>query len=112
MPAFWWVELSLFPLMGRAMSGGVFWGVCELSMTLGSLSVDGWVCVPALFVVWSEVTSTGSCRQLNGVLYSDRGLLESSHRLTFPGTGNSLVVQRPRLSAPSPEAQANFQSGN
>ena len=26
-----------FPLMGRAMSGGVFWDVCELSMTLSSL---------------------------------------------------------------------------
>ena len=27
--------------MGRAVSGGVFWGVCELSMTLGSLSTVG-----------------------------------------------------------------------
>ena len=47
----WWVELSLFPLMSRAVSGGVFWNVCELSMTLGSLCADGWVCVPVLFVV-------------------------------------------------------------
>ena len=42
MPAFWWMELSLFPLMSRAVSGGVFWCVCELSMTLGSLCADGW----------------------------------------------------------------------
>ena len=35
------VELSLFPLKDRATSGGVFWGVCDLSMTLGSLSDDG-----------------------------------------------------------------------
>ena len=51
MSAFWWGELSLFPLMSRAISGGVFCGVCELSMTLGSLCGDGWVCVPVLFVV-------------------------------------------------------------
>ena len=29
-------------LSGRATSGGVFWGVCELSMILGSLSANGW----------------------------------------------------------------------
>ena len=53
MPVFWQVEparWSLFPLISRAMSGGVFWGVCELSMTLGSVC-DEWVCVPVLFVV-------------------------------------------------------------
>ena len=43
MPTFWSVELSLFPLMGKATSFGVFWGVCELIKTLGSLSAD--VCV-------------------------------------------------------------------
>ena len=66
MPVFWWVELSLFPLMSRAVSVGVFWGVCELNMTSDSLCADGWFCVPALFVVWSEVSSAGSCRQLGG----------------------------------------------
>ena len=64
MPVFWWVELDIVPLMGRAVSGGVFWDVCELSTTLGSLSVDGWVCVPVLLVVWHEAFSTGACRQL------------------------------------------------
>ena len=34
------------------MSRGVFWGVCELSMTLGSLSANGWGCVPVLLVAW------------------------------------------------------------
>ena len=29
-------------------------GSYELSMTLGSLSADGWGCVPVLLVVWSE----------------------------------------------------------
>ena len=51
MPAFCWVELSLFPLMSRAVPGGVFWGVCDLSMTLGSLCADGWFCVPVLLVL-------------------------------------------------------------
>ena len=41
----WWVELSRVLLMGRATTGGVFWGVCEFSMNLGSLSPDGWVCI-------------------------------------------------------------------
>ena len=69
MPNFWWVQLSLFPLMSRAMSGGVFWGVSELSMTLGSLCVDGWFCVPVLFVVWCEVSSTRICWQLGGARF-------------------------------------------
>ena len=25
------------------MSGGVFWGVCEVSIILGSLSASGWI---------------------------------------------------------------------
>ena len=66
MPAFWWVELSLFPLLSRVVSDGVFWGVCELSMTLGNLSANGWVCVPGLFIVQCEVSITGSCWQLGG----------------------------------------------
>ena len=41
MPVFWWVELDSVPLMGRATSGGVFWGVCDLNMILGSLSANG-----------------------------------------------------------------------
>ena len=37
MPALWLAELSLFPLLSRAISGVVFWHVCELSMTLVNL---------------------------------------------------------------------------
>ena len=48
------------------MSGGVFWGVCGLSMTSGSLSADGWVCVPVLLVVWHGAFSNGACRQWGG----------------------------------------------
>ena len=43
MPVFWWMRLDLVFLFGRAASGGVFWGVSELTMILGSLSPNGWV---------------------------------------------------------------------
>ncbi len=42
MPVFWWMKLDLVFLVGRTASGGVFWGVCELSMILGSLYANGW----------------------------------------------------------------------
>ena len=48
------------------MSGGVFWGVCDLIMILGSLSASEWVCVPVLLVVWHRVSSTVACWSLNG----------------------------------------------
>ena len=56
------MKLDLVPLMGRVMSGGVFWGICELGTTLGSLSADGWFCAPVLLVVCHEVSSTGAAR--------------------------------------------------
>ena len=31
-PVFWWMRLDLVFLVGRTASGGVFWGVCKLSM--------------------------------------------------------------------------------
>ena len=43
MPVFWWMRLDLVFLVGRTASGGVVWGVCELIMILGSLSVNRWV---------------------------------------------------------------------
>ena len=66
MPVFWWVGLDLDLLVGRAVSSGVFWGVCELSVTLGSLSANGWGCVPVFLVVWHWVSSTGACWPLDG----------------------------------------------
>ena len=67
MPVFWWMRLDLVFLVGRIVSGGVFWGVCELSMILGSLSANGWGCVPVLLVVWHRVSSTVACWSLSGV---------------------------------------------
>ena len=66
MPVFWWMMLDLVFLVGRITSGGVFWGVCELSMILGSLSANGWGCVPVLLVVWNGVSSTVACWLLSG----------------------------------------------
>ena len=43
MPVFWWMRLDLVFLVGRTASGGVFWGVFDLIMILGSLSAKGWV---------------------------------------------------------------------
>lgn len=60
MPAQWWVVLGLVPLMSRTMSRYTFRGGCELSMALGTLSADGWGCVPILLVVWHEMSSTGA----------------------------------------------------
>ena len=65
-PVFWWMRLDLVSLVGRTASSGVFCGVCELSMSLGSLSAYGWGCVPVLLVVWHRVSSTGACLLLSG----------------------------------------------
>ena len=66
MPVFWWVWLDLVFLVGRTVSGGVFWSVCELIMILGSLCANGWGCVSVLLVVWHGVSSTGTCWLLSG----------------------------------------------
>ena len=55
------MRLDLVFLVGRTVSGGVFWGVCELIMILGSLSDNGWGCFPVLLVVWYGVSSTVAC---------------------------------------------------
>ena len=61
MPVFWRMRL-----VGRATSGGVFWGVCDLIMILGSLSANGWGCVSVLLVVWHRVSSSVVCSLLSG----------------------------------------------
>ena len=66
MPVFWCVGLDLVLLVGRAMSWGVFWGVCELTMILGSLSASEWGFVPFLLVDWHGASSTGACWPLGG----------------------------------------------
>ena len=63
---FWWMSLDLVFLVGRTMSGGVFWGICDLIMILGSLSANGWCCVPVLLVVLHRVSSLVACWSLSG----------------------------------------------
>ena len=41
MPVFWRMRLDLVFLAVRTVSGGVFWGVCDLVMILGSFSANG-----------------------------------------------------------------------
>ena len=52
--------------MSRVTSGGVFWGVCELSMILGSLVAIGCGFVLVLLVVWHGASSAGDCWLLGG----------------------------------------------
>ena len=66
MPVFLWMGLDLVFLVHKAMLGGVFWGLCELSMTLGSLSANGWGCVPVLLVFWHGASSARACWPLGG----------------------------------------------
>ena len=66
MPVLWWVKLDLVFLMSRTTFSGVFCGVCELIMILGSLSANVWGCVLVLLVVWPAVSSTGACWSLSG----------------------------------------------
>ena len=54
------MELGLGPLGGKFMSGGAFRGNCVLKMILGSLSSDGWGCVPSLLFVCPEASQNWS----------------------------------------------------
>ena len=65
-PLFWWMRLDFVFLVGRTASGGVFWGVRDFIMILGSLSDNVWGCVPVLLVVWHSVSSTVACWSLSG----------------------------------------------
>ena len=75
MPVFWWMRLDLALLVGRTESCGVFWGVCDLIMILGSLCALGWGCVPVLLVVWHRVSSTVACWLLNALRWRSLGEL-------------------------------------
>ena len=66
MPVFWWMRLDLVFLVGRSMSGGLFWDVCGLIMILGILSANGWGCVPVLLVVSHRLSSNLTCWSLIG----------------------------------------------
>ena len=65
MPVFWWMKPDHVFLVGWSTSGGVFWVACGLIMILGSLSSNGWGCVPVLLVVWHRVSSSVACLSLS-----------------------------------------------
>ena len=48
MPVFWWIRLYLVFLVGRTVSSGVFWGVCELMILAASLLIGGAVFLSCL----------------------------------------------------------------
>ena len=60
------LRLHLVFLVGSTSFSVVFWGVCELSVILSSLSANGWDCAPLLLVVWHRVSSTVACCSLSG----------------------------------------------
>ena len=66
MHVFWWMRLDLVLLVGRTVPGDVFGGFCDLMMILGSLSANGWSCVPVLVVVCHRVAGTVACWSLSG----------------------------------------------
>ena len=90
-------EAASFFLVGRSTSGGVFWGVCGLIMILGSLSANGWGCVPVLLVVWHRVSSTVACLvvEWSWVLALRGRSLGDFHCLILHGAGRSLVDHCP-----------------
>ena len=54
MPVLLWMQLDLVFLNVRVMPSDALLGVCELGRTLGSLSANGYGCVPTLLVVQYE----------------------------------------------------------
>ena len=66
MTVLWSMRLDLVFLVGRTASVGVFWCACDLIMILGSLSSNGWGCVPILLVVWHGSSSTRALWLLGG----------------------------------------------
>ena len=63
------MRLDLVFPVGRTVSAGLFWGVSELIMILGSLSTNGCGCVPVLLVVGHGLSSTVACWSLSGAVY-------------------------------------------
>ena len=94
------------PSGGRAVSSGVFWSVCELSMTLGSLSANGWGCVPASCLAWGFQHWSLLDVGWRWVLVLRGRCLGEFSPIDITWGGRFLVVQCPGLGSPTSEAQA------
>ena len=64
MSAQYWVELSLFLLLGRVLLKGVFRGGCDLNMTFNSLIADVSGGILALLFDWPEAFQHWSLKVL------------------------------------------------
>ena len=76
------------------VSKGVFRGACEVSISLGRLSADGWGHAPPCWLFGLMPLSTGACRLLGGVrswCYKCN-LQESSQWSIFPGASTTSVL--------------------
>ena len=94
------------------MSGGVFWGFCDLIMILGSLCANGWGCVPVLLVVWHRVSSTVACWSLSGDgSWRWDGDLWKIVAVWYYVQLGGLLDQCPELGSPTSEAQAWHPAG-
>lgn len=64
MSAQYWVELSLFHLLGRVLLKGVFRGGCDLNMTFNSLTADVSGGILPLLFDWPEAFQHWSLKVL------------------------------------------------
>ena len=103
MPAHWWLELCLFPLVVRAMSRGVFRGIFGLRTTLGSFSADGWFCVHTWFFDLRH-QSTGASGSWVGAGISAEMVTSSRAHMLFSGTSQQCPhsFREPQLTPISP----------
>ena len=106
MPVFWWMRLDLVFLVGRSASGGVFWGVCDLIMILGSLSANGFCSCLASCLAYGVHHWSLLVAEWSWVLVLRWRSLGDFRHLILRGAGRSLVDQCFELGSPTSEAQA------
>ena len=93
------LQLSLPSLMAGPYLFVSFVGVYGISLTLGSLSADEWLCFSVLFVVWCGLSAVGCVGNwVQCIRDLERGLHGDCHQLIFTVDGNSQVSHDPGLS--------------
>ena len=88
------MELDLFSLKYRKVSGTGFCGVCGFGMALDSLSFNAQGCVSALIANYHGMSCSGTCWLLGRTWFQCRygGFWMSSCLLMFPGIRSSLII--------------------
>ena len=83
---------------GGTISVCVISGVYGISLTLGSLSADEWLCFSVLLVVWCGLSAMGCVGSwVQCIRDWERGLHGDCHQLIFTVDGNSQVSHDPGL---------------